>query len=156
MRVLVIGAGPAGARCAQRVAERLPRAEVTLAGAEAALPYDRVALGRVLAGGAEAPDLVTHDAARLRGLGIRFLPATRVVALGRAARAAETARGARIAYDRAVIATGSDAVRLPVPGAGLPGVFLYRGIADVHAIRRAAAGGARAAVVGGGLLRSWP
>ncbi len=150
MRVLVIGAGPAGARCAERLAEG--GARVTLAGAEPALPYDRVSLGRVLAGEAEAPALITHGPARLRALGIRFLPATRIVALDRAARVARDARGAALPYNRAVIATGSEAVRLPLPGAALPGVFLYRSIADVHAMRRAASGGARAVVVGGGLL----
>jgi nitrite reductase (NADH) large subunit len=150
MRVLVIGAGPAGARCAEHLARR--DAVVTLAGAEPALPYDRVALGRVLSGEAAVPALITHDAASLRGLGIRFMPATRIVALDRAAGTATTQRGATIAWDRAVLATGSDAVRLPLPGADLPGVFLYRSIADVQAIRRAAAGGAQAVVIGGGLL----
>lgn len=147
MRLLVIGAGPAGARCAERAAAR--GAEVTLASAEAALPYDRVALGRVLAGEAEPPALITHDAARLRALGIRFRPATRIAALGEDA---VTARGERIPFDRAVLATGSEAVRLPIPGAALPGVFLYRSIADVQAMRRAVAAGTRAVVIGGGLL----
>ncbi|MBP0462717.1 NAD(P)/FAD-dependent oxidoreductase [Roseomonas sp. PWR1] len=150
MRVLVIGAGPAGTRCAERLAGR--GARVALAGAEPALPYDRIALGRLLAGDAEVPALITHDAARLRGLGIRYLPATRVAALDRAAGTARTARGEALDWDRVVLATGSDAVRLPLPGAALPGVFLYRSMADVQAIRRAAAGGARAVVIGGGLL----
>ncbi len=98
------------------------------------------------------PALITHDAARLRTLGIRFLPATRIAAIDRAAGTARTARGEALDWDRLVLATGSDAVRLPLPGATLPGVFLYRSMADVQAIRRAAAGGARAVVVGGGLL----
>lgn len=151
-RILVVGAGPAGARCAERVAQRLPGAEVTLCGAEPALPYDRVALGRVLSGEAEAGALITHDRARLAALGIRFRPATPIIALDRAARLAVTAKGERLAWNRLVVATGSRAVRLPVPGADLPGVFVYRTIADVHAIRRAAAGQARAVVIGGGLL----
>jgi nitrite reductase (NADH) large subunit len=150
MRVLVIGAGPAGMRCAERLAAR--GLAVTLAGAEAALPYDRVALGRVLSGEAEPGALITHDAQRLRAQGIRFRPATRIAAIDRAAGTATTGRGEALAFDRAVLATGSEAVRLPLPGAELPGVFLYRSIADVQAIRRAAAGGARAVVVGGGLL----
>jgi nitrite reductase (NADH) large subunit len=148
MRLLVIGAGPAGMRCAERMAGV---AEVTLVGAEPALPYDRVALGRVLAGEAEVGALITHGSARLRALGIRYRASTRVVALDPEG-IAETARGERIAFDRTVIATGSDAVRLPLPGAGLPGVHVYRSIADVQAIRRDAAGDARAVVIGGGLL----
>jgi nitrite reductase (NADH) large subunit len=149
MRVLVIGAGPAGTRCAERLAGR---AAVILAGAEAALPYDRVALGRVLSGEAGPGALITHDAVRLRELGIRYLASTRIVALDRVAGLARTARGEAIAFDRAVIATGSEAVRLALPGAGLPGVFVYRAMADVQAIRRHAASGQRAAVIGGGLL----
>ncbi|MBR0680894.1 NAD(P)/FAD-dependent oxidoreductase [Roseomonas eburnea] len=150
MRVLVIGAGPAGMRCAERAAQA--GLEVTLVGAEAALPYDRVALGRVLSGEAEVPALITHDLRRLRALGIGYRPATPIAALDRAARVAVTARGEAISWDRAVIATGSRATRLPLPGAELPGVFVYRTIDDVRAIHRAAAGGARAVVIGGGLL----
>lgn len=150
MRVLVIGAGPAGARCAERLAER--GAEVTLAGAEAALPYDRVALGRVLSGEVAPIALITHNIPRLRALGIRFRPATRIASLDRAAGTATTTRGDTLNWDRCVLATGSEAVRLPLPGAELPGVFVYRSIADVQAIRRALADGTRAVVIGGGLL----
>ncbi len=150
MHVLVIGAGPAGARCAERAAEA--GLAVTLCGAEPALPYDRVALGRVLSGEVEVPALITHDAARLRALGITFRPATRIAALNTVAGRAVSARGEVIAFDRAVIATGSDAVRLPFPGADLPGVYLYRSMADVLAMRRSVASGTRVAVIGGGLL----
>lgn len=152
MRVLVIGAGPAGTRCAERVAERLPGAQVTLCGAEAALPYDRVALGRMLSGEAEARALFTHDLRRLRASGVRFRPATPIAAIDRAARVAVTAAGERIPYDRLVLATGSRAIRLPLPGAEREGAFVYRSMADVLAIRRGAQGARRAVVIGGGLL----
>jgi nitrite reductase (NADH) large subunit len=147
-RLLVIGAGPAGMRCAERAASH---AEVTLVSAEAALPYDRVALGRLLAEEVEPAALITHDSRRLRALGIRYMPSTRIEGLDPAGTAV-TSRGDALGFDRAVIATGSDAVRLPIPGAGLPGVFVYRSMADVQAMRRAAKGGARAVVIGGGLL----
>jgi nitrite reductase (NADH) large subunit len=149
-RLLVIGAGPAGMRCAERAAQA--GMDVTLAGAELALPYDRVALGRVLAGEVEVPALITHDAARLRALGISFRAGTRISALDRGAQVAVTAKGERIGWDRVVIATGSRAIRLGLPGADQPGVFVYRSIEDVRAIRRAAAGRRNAVVIGGGLL----
>ncbi|MBL6454096.1 NAD(P)/FAD-dependent oxidoreductase [Belnapia sp. T6] len=152
MRVLVIGAGPAGARCAVRLAERLPGALVTLAGAEAALPYDRVALSRLLAGAATIEGLITHPLAMLRSLGIRYRPATPIAAIDRAAGEAVTARGERLPYDRLVLASGSTAIRLPLPGADLPGVVLYRDMEDVRLMLRAAQRGGHAVVIGGGLL----
>jgi nitrite reductase (NADH) large subunit len=150
MRLLVIGAGPAGTRCAEHAARA--GFEVVLCGAEAAPPYERVSLGRVLSGEAEPAALITHDVARLRALGIAFRAATRVAALDVGARRAVTEGGDVIAWDRLVLATGSEAVRLPLPGAELPGVFLYRSMADVLAIRRMLTPGRRVAVIGGGLL----
>ena len=150
LHVLVIGAGPSGTRCALRSAER--GARVTLCGAEAALPYDRVALSSLLAGEKTLPDLIPHDLAALRTQGVAFRPATPITALDRVAREAVTARGERIAYDRVVIATGSRAIRLAVPGADLPGVLTYRTLDDVRAMLRAARAGGAAVVVGGGLL----
>ncbi|MBR0660787.1 FAD-dependent oxidoreductase [Neoroseomonas oryzicola] len=150
MRVLVIGAGPAGTRCAERAAAA--GMSVTLCGAEPALPYDRVALGKVLSGQADPPALISHDAARLCHAGITYRPATRITALDVASRTATTARGETLPFDRAVIATGSDALRLPLPGADLPGVHVYRSIGDVLALRRSVTTGTRVAVIGGGLL----
>lgn len=150
LHVLVIGAGPAGTRCAVRAAAN--GARVTLCGAEAALPYDRVALSSLLAGEKALPELVTQELSALRAQGIAFRPATPIMALDRAAGEAVTSRGERIACDRVVIATGSRAIRLDVPGAELPGVLTYRTLDDVRAMLRAARGGGAAVVVGGGLL----
>jgi nitrite reductase (NADH) large subunit len=61
------------------------------------------------------------------------------------------ASGARLGYDRLVLATGSRAIRLPIPGHDLPGVTTFRDLADADAllcIER----GRRAVVIGGGLL----
>lgn len=152
MKVLVIGAGPAGARCAMRIGDRMPQARITLAGAEAALPYDRVALSKLLAGECEVPALLTHRIAELRAHNILYRPGTPIAALDRAARVAVTAKGEPIPYDRLVIATGSRAIRLPIPGAALAGVRAYRDLADVQAMRAAAQAGGSAVVIGGGLL----
>ena len=152
MRLLVVGAGPAGVRCAVRVAERMPEAEVTLISGEAALPYDRVALSRLLAGDVEVRDLITHRVPDLRAHGIAYRPATPVAAVDREARVVVTAHGERVPYDVLVLATGSRALRLPLPGADLPGVVLYRDLADVRAMLAAARSRTPAVVIGGGLL----
>ena len=152
MRVLVIGAGPAGTRAAIRTAAAMPQAQVTLASAEAALPYDRVALSKLLAGDIEVPALITHSARALREARVAYRPATPIAAIDRAAKRAVTTAGEALHYDHLILATGSQAVRLPLPGADLPGVVGYRDLADVRAMLRAAAGWGQAVVIGGGLL----
>ena len=152
MKVLVVGAGPAGTRCALRIAARLPGAEVVLAGAEPALPYDRVALSRYLVGEVAQEALVTHSLADLRAAGLRYRPATPILRLDLAAREAVTAGGERIPYDRCVLATGSRAVRLPLPGAERPGVIPWRDLAESRRMVQLAREGGPAVVIGGGLL----
>ena len=118
MQVVVVGAGPAGTRCAVRLAQR--GAAVTLCSAELALPYDRVALSRLLAGDAEVADLITHPLAELAAMGVAFRAGTAIAGIDRAARCVTTAKGERLGYDRLVLATGSAAVRLPLPGPNCP------------------------------------
>ena len=151
-RVLVVGAGPAGTRCALRVAARLSGAAVTLVGAEPALPYDRVALSRYVAGELEQEALITHSLADLASNGVTYRAGTTVVSLDLASRRAVTASGKALDYDRCVLATGSRAVRLPFPGADLPGVVPWRDLAESRAMLRAAREGGPAVVIGGGLL----
>jgi nitrite reductase (NADH) large subunit len=62
------------------------------------------------------------------------------------------ANGATIPYSRLVFATGSQPIRPSTPGMDLPGVLTFRDLGDVAAIRKAAAPGTRAVVIGGGLL----
>jgi nitrite reductase (NADH) large subunit len=75
-------------------------------------------------------------------------PAT---AIDPAIRRVRLANGASIPYSKLVIATGSRPIRLTAPGMDLRGVRVFRDFADVAHLRRAAKG-ARAVVIGGGLL----
>jgi nitrite reductase (NADH) large subunit len=150
MKILVVGAGPAGTRCATLLAARLPAASVTLVGEERVAPYDRVALGKVLTGAADLRALTIHTPAALAEQGVAFRAGLRISRIDRAARQALAADGTVLDYDALVLATGSRAVRLPLPGAER--AVLYRDIADVDAMRAAAIPGAPAAVIGAGLL----
>jgi nitrite reductase (NADH) large subunit len=150
MRVVVIGAGPAGTRCAERLAEAGMR--VTLAGGEPGLPYNRVALSQYLSAELEEHALVTHAADRLAVLRIVHLPGCRALAIDRAAREVRMQDGAVLEYDRLVLALGAQPVRLSLPGADLPGVVTYRTLDDVQQMLRAAEAGGNAVVIGGGLL----
>ncbi len=149
-RIVVIGAGPAGLRCAERLAGR--GLAVTLIGAEAELPYNRVALSKFLAGEIAEADLVTHDDPKLADSGITYLPGTRVIGIDREACRVLTDLHGPIGYGHLVLALGSQPVCLPFPGADLPGVVMYRTLEDVNAMLAAADAGGDAIVIGGGLL----
>ena len=148
--VVIVGAGPAGTRCAERLAGR--GVPVTLIGAEAGVPYNRVALSQLLAGDAEEDALNTHTAEALGGLSITYRPGTHVAAVERDEKQLRLASGDALPYRTLVLALGATPVRLPLPGADLPGVLAYRTLGDVRAMIEAARAGGAAVVIGGGLL----
>jgi nitrite reductase (NADH) large subunit len=150
--IVVVGAGPAGTRCAERLAKAGAGLRVTLVGDEPALPYNRVALSKWLAGDMEEAALITHEAAVLNTLGITYRPGMRIQAIDRAAFCVHSADRQTLDYDHLVLALGAEAVRLPFPGADLPGVVLYRTLDDVRQMMSCAATGGDAVVIGGGLL----
>jgi nitrite reductase (NADH) large subunit len=79
-----------------------------------------------------------------------------VVRIDRERRVVRTLAGFEQGYDALVLATGSRPFVPPVKGHDLPGVFVYRTIDDLDAIRAAAGKSGRgrraALVIGGGLL----
>jgi nitrite reductase (NADH) large subunit len=148
--VVVIGSGPSGLRCAEKLA--IAGCSVELVGAEPGLPYNRVALSNYLVGDVDAAGLITYSAERLAELGIALRSGIRVTSIGRSVKAVSTSSGAIISYNKLVLATGSIPFRLPLPGANLPGVLMYRTLDEVNAMLEAAQSGGRAIVIGGGLL----
>ncbi|MGC3001387.1 NAD(P)/FAD-dependent oxidoreductase [Streptomyces sp. G35A] len=147
-RVVVIGSGLAGVRLARRLGEL--GTPVTLVGEEEHRPYNRVLLAEVLAG-RYSPEVIALPApARLTR--------ARVTGIDRAARTVVCADGSVIAYDRLVLATGSNPVLPPLRGLftgdhELPeGVHAFRTMDDCLGLAKAVRPGVRAVVIGGGLL----
>ena len=149
-RLVVIGAGMAAGRLLDRLAGR-GGWDVTLVNAEPRGSYDRIQLSPVLSGDRSLADIVTHDEAWYAAQRVATRLGTRVVGIDRAARSVRTCAGEVLGYDRLVLATGSEPVVLPLPGAALPGVIAYRDVEDASAMM-ALPPGARAVVIGGGLL----
>ncbi|QKW00376.1 MULTISPECIES: NAD(P)/FAD-dependent oxidoreductase [unclassified Streptomyces] len=147
-RVVVIGSGLAGVRLARRLGEL--GTPVTLIGEEEHPPYNRVLLAEVLAG-RYSPEVIALPAPAelIRG---------RVTGIDRAARTVACADGTVIAYDRLVLATGSNPVLPPLRGLftgdrELPGgVHAFRTLDDCLGLAGEVRPGARAVVIGGGLL----
>ena len=151
--VVVIGNGMVGHRFCERLRERDPerRHRIVCIGEEPRAAYDRVHLSDLFAG--RTPDdlaLATGDWHALHD--VTLVTGERVVGVDRDARTVVTAGGRRVAYDALVLATGSAPFVPAMPGIDLPGVFVYRTVEDVEAIRTWARASRRAAVIGGGLL----
>ncbi|MER6511047.1 FAD-dependent oxidoreductase [Nonomuraea sp. NPDC001636] len=150
MRLVVVGNGMAGSRLVGEVRARDPRMRVTVFGAEAGPPYNRVLLSDVLAGSARPDQVRLLDPSWYAAHGVEAVPGAEVARIDRDARHVVTADGRREPYDLLVLATGSQAVVPPLPGVGR--AVPFRTLADCERIVRAAGRARRAAVVGGGLL----
>lgn len=143
--IVVIGGGTAGAQLARRLGGAgIP---VTVLGEEPHAPYNRVLLAEVLAGRYGPEVIALPEVPVRRGV--------RAVSIDRERRLVHCADGTSVAYDRLVLATGSNPVLPPLRGisGGLPdGVHPFRTLDDCAALSAALRPGIRAVVVGGGLL----
>jgi len=151
--LVVIGNGMAGCRAVEELLARdASRYRVTIFGAEPRVNYNRIMLSPVLAGDKSFDDIVINDADWYAANGIALVAGDPVVAIDRATKTVTTRGGVTEAYDRLLIATGSDPFIIPVPGKDLPGVISFRDMDDVDTMLAAAEKGGSAVVIGGGLL----
>ncbi|MFF4889961.1 nitrite reductase large subunit NirB [Micromonospora chersina] len=147
-RLVVVGNGMVGQRFVEalRARDTERRWQVTVLGEERRPAYDRVRLSAFFDGvSAEELNLHTPDD------GVELRLGEPALALDRARRVVTTAAGEH-PYDALVLATGSSAFVPPIGGVDLPGVFVYRTLDDLTAIRAHAEGRRTGAVIGGGLL----
>ena len=148
--VLVVGASLAGATVAATLREVGFDDEITLLGAESALPYERPALSKkYLTGAVSAEAILVHEAAFYAANQITLRLGEPAVGLDADRRLVRLASGEQLPFGTLVIATGASNVRPRIPGIDLAGVHQLRTIADADALRAALAGGARTAVIVG-------
>jgi nitrite reductase (NADH) large subunit len=153
MKLVMVGNGMAGVRALEELLKLAPDMyEVTVFGAEPHPNYNRILLSPVLAGEQTVDDIVLNPLDWYSDNNITLHVGKKVVKIDRNSREVETADGMRFAYDRLLLATGSNPFILPVPGSDLPGVISFRDIADVDAMVQAASQYQHAVVIGGGLL----
>ncbi len=158
-KLAIIGNGMGTCRLLDELVRRdaMTRYEISVFGEERGGAYNRILLGRVLAG--EHPDaIVTKTPEWYDAHGIRLIHGTQVKRLDTLRKVVETADGHGRRYDVAILATGSQPLVPPLEGMRgedgelRAGVFVYRTIADCIRMRGYARPGDGAVVVGGGLL----
>ncbi|MEX0954073.1 MAG: nitrite reductase large subunit NirB [Rhizobiaceae bacterium] len=152
-KLVIIGNGMAPGRMLEHLFEKSPEAyEVTIFNAEPRVNYDRIMLSPVLSGEKSYEEIVIHGDGWYIDNGITLYKGHKVVAIDRSAKTVTSEHGEVAAYDKLVIATGSNPFIIPVPGKDLPGVLTYRDLDDVEAMLLAAQSREKAVVIGGGLL----
>ena len=154
-RVVIIGAGLAGAQGATSLRDEGFDGPVILLGAEAHPPYNRPPLSKgYLRGSDRFEDQLVNPADAYLQRNIELRLGARVTAVDARARVVILDGGERVPYDRLLVATGGRNRPLTTPGAGLDGIFQLRTVDDCDRIRAAARGARRAVIVGLGFIGS--
>lgn len=151
--IAIVGAGQAGVSVASELRRLGFDGRVLLVGEEAHPPYKRPPLSKTyLAGEASATSLAVLTPEALEKQKLEWRGGTRVTRIERETRQLVLADGARVGYDRLVLATGGRARTLPVAGAQHPCVHTLRTVDDVNSIRAALTTAQHVTVVGGGFI----
>ena len=152
-RLVVIGNGMAATRLLEElVARDAHRFAITVIGEEAAAGYNRIMLSPWLAGEKSRSELITHPRDWYEQHAITLLSGDPAAAIDINQQCVVTASGVHVEWDQLVIATGSRAAMLPVPGNRLGNVFCFRTLEDAQKMQQFARRGGNAVVIGGGLL----
>lgn len=152
-RLVTVGGGQAAAQAVQSLRQQGFAGTLTLVSDEPYPPYQRPPLSKkYLAGELARERLFLRPAAFYAEKGVTLELGARVEEIDAAARCVRLRDGRTLPYDGLLLATGSRARALDVPGATLPGVHYLRTIADVDAIMAALVPGARVLLVGAGYI----
>ena len=152
-KVVIVGAGQAGGRCAEALRAAGFAGEITLVGRETHLPYERPALSKEL--------LTRKDRAHLQWVrppesyaadNIALKLGLEVVSVDRLSRRVILGDGSELDYDVLILTTGARPRRLNVPGADAATVHYIRTIEDSESLAEDLAPGARVVVIGGGFI----
>lgn len=152
-KIVVVGAGQAGASCVAKLRAEGFGGAITLIGEEPVPPYQRPPLSKAyLLGEMALERLYLRPESFYEDNGITLKLGQRVERLDRAARVVVVG-GEAVAYDHLVLTTGSSPRRLPEAiGGALGGVHVVRGLRDVDVMEKQIVAGKKALIVGGGYI----
>jgi 3-phenylpropionate/trans-cinnamate dioxygenase ferredoxin reductase component len=151
--IVIVGAGHGGGSVAAFLRQYGWKGAITLIGDEPIPPYHRPPLSKAwLTGNADAASLTLRPPNYYSTQDITLRLSSRVAAIDRAARRVVLEDGQAVTYDRLILALGSRARRLNLPGVGLAGILELRNAADADALKAALGPGRRLAIIGGGFI----
>lgn len=154
-RIVIVGAGLAGASAAFALRDAGYDGDVVLVGDESQLPYNRPGLSKeYMRDESTLPDLWVkpRDEYARRAISLRL--GEGAISIDPERRSVRLAGGDVLGYDRLLVTTGARNRRLAVPGSDLAGVLGLRTLDDADRIRGIVGPGSRAVVVGMGFIGS--
>jgi NADPH-dependent 2,4-dienoyl-CoA reductase/sulfur reductase-like enzyme/nitrite reductase/ring-hydroxylating ferredoxin subunit len=151
--IVIVGAGAAGTASGEMLRRLGYAGRLTILDAESDTPYDRPNLSKdYLAGNAPEEWIPIRPDGFYAEHDINLVHDTRVSALDLPKREVQLTNGASYAFDRLLLVTGAEPVRLPLPGADRPHVHYLRSLADSRAIIARAKEAKRAVVIGASFI----
>jgi NADPH-dependent 2,4-dienoyl-CoA reductase/sulfur reductase-like enzyme/nitrite reductase/ring-hydroxylating ferredoxin subunit len=152
-RMVIIGGGAAGFAAAEMLRREGFAGSVTLLSADAAPPCDRPNLSKdYLAGTAPEDWLPLRPPEFYAESGIELVLDAEAREIDTSGRRVILADGRAWRFDKLLIATGAEPIRLDIPGAGLPHVRVLRSLADSRALVERAQTARRAVVIGASFI----
>jgi apoptosis-inducing factor 3 len=152
-RVVIVGGGAAAFAAAEMLRREGFAGSITLLSSDEAAPYDRPNCSKdYLAGNAPEDWIPLKPSEFYREQAIEVALGTDVTGIDLEARQVAIAGGRSIAFDKLVLATGAEPIRLDIPGAREPHVHTLRSLGDARAIIAHTEKAQRAVVVGASFI----
>ena len=132
---MIVGGGAAGFAAAEMLRRVHFQGSIVMLSDDDAPPVDRPNLSKdYLAGNAEEDWVPLRPDSFYAENGIDLRLRTKVTGIDVPGRKVQLADGSTVAYDRLLLATGAEPVRLTIPGADQPHVHTLRSLGDCKAI----------------------
>jgi NAD(P)H-nitrite reductase large subunit len=147
MKIVIIGAGPAGVSTVETIRQYDRHSEIIMLSAEPSLPYSPPAMADHFLTNSNVH--LWRDSDWLEQMSLDYRPGTVVSGIQADAHRVKLQSGNTLDYDRLVIATGSR-LYAPVEGSEMPGVHNFKSLSAADAIvKRVKSGDAKTAVIVG-------
>jgi NADPH-dependent 2,4-dienoyl-CoA reductase/sulfur reductase-like enzyme/nitrite reductase/ring-hydroxylating ferredoxin subunit len=151
--VVIVGGGAAGLAAALTLRREGYENSLTILSADEEAPYDRPNLSKDFLAGTAPPEWMPLRSPEFyQENHIDLTLGARVAALDVALKRVTLADGRQLSFDRLLIATGAEPVRLAIPGATADNVLYLRTFADSRAIVARAEGAKRVVILGASFI----